>query len=292
MTDSWLMAVDGTGLYVRCAKAARYTGMTAPDGTPTGALTIFAQSLASIVRSVRPQRMLIAWDGGTEALNWRRALCPGYKRNRAVGYRTDPWWRDLREFGAVREFCNAAQIAQWCFSEFEADDMLGAASRLARQVLPEAKMIVASDDKDVLQLAEDGRVWVRGLGRDGVLTDAETVELLFGVRPEHMTMMRALEGDRSDGIPGMPGIGRVRAVRMLHQAEFRWPPPDVPPGGEVDAWFRIMDLRDPPERPEDHDKTGFLDIRQTTWIPGNVLPVLEKYGMRSMAERWSAGHFW
>lgn len=295
MDGSWLMAVDGTGLYVRCSKAARHTGMTAPDGTPSGALTLFAQSLAAMVRRNRPDRLLVAWDGG-RGTAWRRQVCPEYKRNRA---RAAPGYyppADTREFDAVREFCNAAQIEQWSLDDFEGDDLLAAASRLAARDLPGTRVLLVSDDKDILQLAVDGRVWISALGRDGAQADAETVELLHGVRPEHLPMLRALAGDPSDGIPGIRGIGPVAAVRMLHQAGFRWPavlemlPEDDRPA--ADSWFRVMDLNDPPESPEDQDKTGILDIRKTEWERGNILPVLEKYGMRSMAERWQEGRFW
>lgn len=293
MTDEWLLVLDGTGLYVRCAKAGQRTGLTAPDGTPTGAVTLFAQSLASMTRDVQPHRMLIAWDGGN-ARDWRRKICPAYKTNRSGPYSGADW---VREFDAVREFCNAAGIAQWSFPEFEADDVLAAASRLARKALPDVKLVLASDDKDILQLAEDGRVWVRALGRDGILADAETVELLFGVSPKYLPALRALEGDPSDGIPGVRGVGRVKAIRMLEQGRLRWPlPVDVLPFGpvreQVDKWFSIMDLHSPPETPEAHYETKFLDIAETAWKRGNILPILEKYGMRSMAERVAAGHFW
>lgn len=297
--ESWLMAVDGTGLYVRCRKAARHTRLTAPDGTPTGALTLFAQSLAAMVRSVQPQRMLIAWDGGHEALDWRRRICPEYKRNRsAAAFRSEAYGDDwLREFSAVREFCNDAQILQWSVPQFEADDLLATASREAYRLLPDVKVILASDDKDILQLAADGRVWVRTLGRDGVLTDAETVELMYGVLPQNLPMLRALAGDPSDGIPGLPGIGPVKAAHMLNASGVVGACPEniLEPGPErvqVSKWFSVMDLHNPPEYPEEHCPTGFLDIRQTAWKRGNILPVLERYGMRKMAERVIAGHFW
>jgi DNA polymerase I len=292
---SWLMAVDGTGLFVRSAKAARYIGLTAPDGTPTGALTLFANSLAAMVREVRPQFLVIAWDGGNGTA-WRRKIVPEYKQNRAaLGYYPP---RDIREFDAVREFCNAARVAQWCMDDFEGDDMLAAAARLAVRDLPGTRVMICSDDKDALQLARADRVWVRNLGKNGLLADAETVEAMhYGTVPEDIPKLRALAGDKSDGIPGVRGIGLLRAAVILGEASHKWPlpamsVPDPADYSRVLAWHDIMDLNDPPETPEDHDETGILDIRKTEWDRGNVLPVLQKYAMSAMGERWSKGTFW
>jgi DNA polymerase-1 len=132
MTDAAaLMAVDGTGLFVRCAKAGRHTGMTAPDGTPTGAAVLFTSSLAAMVRELQPTHLMIAWDSGLPGTKWRRRICPGYKAKRPA------LPHDLREFEVVRQICDAAQIAQWAIDDFEADDLLAAFCRRSRRDLPD-----------------------------------------------------------------------------------------------------------------------------------------------------------
>jgi len=286
-----LMAVDGTGLLVRCSRAAARTGMHAPDGTPTGALTLFVGSLASMVREVRPLYFLVAWDGANGRA-WRRAICPEYKANRLP-------FPDKRpvESEQVREFCTAAGIAQWCMDDFEADDLLAAAARLSGRDLPGCDVVLCSDDRDVLQLIEPGRVRVRTFGSGGMTADTLSVIEEWGVYPEHLPSLRALAGDPSDGIPGLPGVGPVRAALMLQQAGFSWPLPeavlpDPAQHAQAQAWHDIMTLHGAPETPEGHDATGILDIRQTAWTRGNILPVLEKYGMRVLAERWSKSALW
>jgi len=291
----WLLAVDGTGLFVRCHKGTRAAGLTAPDGTPTGALTAFAGSLSAVVREVDPKYLVIAWDGG-QGSSWRREIVPEYKHNR--------WqdsWDDTRRFDAVREFCDAAGIAQWCLGDFEADDLLAAACRLSARDLPGVKVMLLSEDKDMLQLTEPRRVWARPLGVLEKWISAEEVELTWGVPPRMLPRLRALAGDRSDGIPGVHGIGPAVALRMLSLSSGRWPlPPEILRREEGElalAWSRVMDLNDPPRRPEDADipglaETGILDMHRTAWDRGNVLPVLNKYGMRKMAERYSEGSFW
>lgn len=293
--DSWLMAVDGTGLFVRCARASRNTGLQAPDGTPTGALTLFASSLAAMAREVQPTHLVVAWDGG-DATAWRRRICPEYKAARVPeGVRRDG--RPARAFAAVREFCDAAGIAQWQLDCFEADDLLGAVYRLSRRDLPDHCVVICSDDRDALQLVEPGRSYVRTFGKDGMLLDAATVIAEWGVYPENLPKLRALAGDPSDGIPGLHGVGPVRALQMLQRAKFRWPLPeealpDPAAYSQALAWHDVMTLHGAPETPEGHDDTGMLDITRTAWTRGNILPVLEKYGMRAMAERWKKGTFW
>lgn len=289
---SWVMAVDGTGLFVRSSRAARHTGMTAPDGMPTGALTLFAGSLALLVREVRPTHAVIAWDG-TNAAGWRRKICPEYKLTRVPA----PHPEGLREFRAVQELCEAAGLAQWCLSGFEADDLLAAACRLSWRDLPDHCLVLCSDDRDVLQLIEPGRSYVRTFGKDGMFIDAQAVLAEWGVYPENLARLRALAGDPSDGIPGLHGVGPARALHMLQRAKYRWPlPEEVLPDpaaySQALAWHDVMTLHGAPECPEDHDPTGILDIPRSAWTRGNILPVLEKYGMRKMAERWSQGTFW
>lgn len=284
-----LLAVDGTGLFVRCSRAAVRTGMTAPDGTPTGALLMFANSLSAVLREMQPERLLIAWDSGP--VRWRQKIWPGYKAKRPA------LPKDLREFDAVREFCNAGLFAQWAMEDFEADDLLAAACRLAARDLPGETVVVCSDDRDVLQLIEPGRVLVRTTGKNGRFIGFEDVRDEWGCLPGDLPKLRALAGDASDGIPGLPGTGPLRALHVLRQAEFRWPipaafVPDPVQHALVLAWHDIMTLHGAPETPEAHDDTGVLDIRRTHWERGNVLPVLEKYAMRSLTERWSKGNLW
>lgn len=289
-----LVGVDGTGLYVRSSKAAQHLGLTGPDGTPTGALTLFAKSLAVVLREIRPTHVMIAWDSGRSGTEWRRRIVPEYKGNRP---RYSSGSRDIREFDAIRLLCDAAGFAQWAIHDFEADDLLGTFFRKTRAEFPEGYVTLVSDDRDVLQLCEQGRVGVRHFGRDGRTLTAWDVKSEWGVYPELLPALRALMGDPSDGIPGLAGVGPFRAGNILREAGYSWPPPaealpDPSQYSQALAWHDVMTLHGAPERPEDHDPTGFLDIRKTAWERGNILPVLESYAMRALAERWMKGDLW
>jgi 5'-3' exonuclease len=234
---------------------------------------------------------VIAWDSGLPGTSWRRRICPEYKAKRPA------LPRDLREFEVVRMICDAAGIAQWAVDDFEADDLLAAVYRMSWRDLPGTCVVFCSDDRDVLQLIEPGRSYVRTFGKDGMFLDAQAVLAEWGVYPENLPSLRALAGDPSDGVPGLPGVGPVRALHMLQRAKYHWPlPEEVLPDpaqhAQAQAWHDVMTLHGAPERPEDHDDTGILDIARTAWTRGNILPVLERYGMRAMAERWLKGNFW
>lgn len=294
MTDpGCLMAVDGTGLLVRCARAGRNTGMTAPDGTPTGTAVLFVNSLAAMTREVRPTHLVIAWDG-MAATAWRRQICPEYKMTRMPA----PTMDGLRGHRVVSEICGAAGIASWCMRGFEADDLLAAFFRLSRREFPDCgNVVLCSDDRDVLQLIELARVCVRTLGKDGYYVHAQDVLDEWGVYPEQLPRLRALAGDPSDKIPGLPGVGPARALEMLRRAGWSWPlPEEVLPDAaqwrQARAWHDVMNLHGAPEVPEVHDDAGILDIQKTAWSRGNILPVLERYGMSSLAVRERKDTLW
>jgi 5'-3' exonuclease len=280
----FLLAVDGTGLLVRCCRAPRSRDLFASDGTPTGALMMFIASLSRTVKLIQPSHLLVAWDG-TGCLDWRREIYPPYKR-RSKGF-------DFGSsgFSQAVEFLATAGIPQRRIAGFEADDILAAVARSPRAGLG---IVLASEDADLLQLAGWSEI-LRGY----LMWDAGDVLARYGVPPSRMTMLRALAGDRSDGIAGVPRVGLARAVKMLKTAQFQWPlPTAVLPSREhrdlADACYRVMDLIDPERRPEE---SPLFDVNMTdcAWNPpdhAKVLPLLERYELRAIAERSRLGNLW
>lgn len=289
-----VLAVDATGLLVRCSRAGARRGLHTRNGTPTGTLLMFISSLSRKVRAVRPDYLIAAWDGDG-ALGWRRSLYPGYKANRAV-----PAFAGTEMLQAM-EFCDAAGICSAMVSSFEADDILAAVQRLFRRQMPTGTLLLCSDDLDMLQLA-DSRTLVTGLTRDNGITAAD-VEQSWGIRPSGLSWVRALAGDKSDNIPGIRGVGPAKAVRMIRDGGDRWPLPEhlLPPGGAglrelVSCWKEIMDLAIPMRSPvgaAGMDHFGLL--HQSRWEPeteGKVLEMLGRYELSDLAERLRKGRFW
>jgi 5'-3' exonuclease len=286
MTGSCFLAVDGTGLLVRCCRAPRSRDLFASDGTPTGALMMFVASLSRTVKIIRPTRLLVAWDGA-DCLEWRREICPSYKAG-SKGFDID----SLEAAQAV-EFLATAGIPQCRIAGFEADDILAAVTRACPPGLP---FVLASEDADMLQLVggTDRRVF-----RGYAFWDSIDVLREWGATHSHLTMLRALAGDRSDGIAGVPQVGLVRALRMLKAGNFAWPlPPEVLPRREhravADACYRVMDLINPVRRPEESALFG-NDVINWAWNPpdhAKVLPLLDRYELSAIAERSRTGNLW
>lgn len=288
-----VLAVDGTGMLVRCHRAAgNATPLTAADGTPTGTLMMFIGSLSKKLRLLQPDYAVIAWDG-PHARQWRQELYPPYKANRP------DYWEDSPDLRLVQEFCRSASIRQLTVPGFEADDLLASVQRWAAEHLPDTAVTIVSDDHDLLQLTAEDSVTVTGLSFDQVLTAAD-VEADWGVPPWWLPALRAMAGDESDNIPGLPGVGPLRAASFLRDNDFAWPPYWLAERDQqqVITWRKVMELIIPPQRPEheDHAGTDFFRLPgQAEWHrddPGQVLLFLRKYQLSRLAGRLSDGRLW
>lgn len=289
-----VLAVDGTGLLVRCSRAARRTApMSAADGTPTGALLMFISSLAKNLRVIRPHHVLVAWDGpGARA--WRQDLYPGYKASRPAQD------GDGAELRLARDFCAAASLRQLTVPGFEADDLLAAVQRELAMHRNDYRLVVHSDDSDLLQLLADEMTVITGSNSGAYLT---ATDVLSGWRvpPWWLAPLRALAGDDSDGIPGLPMIGPQRAAHLLASAGWRWPLPaealpDPGQRAQVAIWRDIMELIEPPRRPEDETGEGYfsVDFRSEWTRPDNdvVRDFFSTFQLASLSERLSNGRLW
>lgn len=298
-TGRLALAIDGTGLLVRCHRSMGASGLTTSAGIPTGTLVGFIGSLAKKLRMHQPDYAVIAWDGPESRL-WRRGIYPEYKANR------HDQWDDSPELRRCMDFCTAAGIRQVMVPGCEADDLLAALWRAIDPglALPHFTRIV-SDDADLLQLLGDSRTSVTGLSYEEVVL-REDVESTWGVPPEWLGRLRALSGDDSDNIPGLPGIGPVKAARMLQSAMGQWPLPesilpDAAQRAQAEAWAEVMDLVHTTRRPEDEPVIKaakpdyFFLAGQAEWRPENSGPVSDffrKYELSVLSERLSKGRLW
>jgi 5'-3' exonuclease len=110
-------------------------------------------------------------------------------------------------------------VAVWPMTELEADDGLASAAHLASQDDRVEKICIWTPDKDLAQCVRGSRV-VQVDRRSGKVRDAEGVREKFGVEPVLIPDFLALVGDAADGYPGIPGIGRITAARLLNRHGF------------------------------------------------------------------------
>ncbi len=199
--------VDGYGLIFR-AYHALPPSMATAAGEQTNAVFGFASMLLDVLRARRPDYAIIALEGGR---TFRHDAFADYKAHRAE------MPDDLRvQVSRVQELIDVLGIPVEQRESYEADDVIGS---LARQ-LPAlgVRVVVVTGDSDLLQLvADDVMVVLPGARRFGEVRefDIPAVFERYGFGPELVPDYKALVGDTSDNIPGVPGIGDKTAKALI-----------------------------------------------------------------------------
>jgi DNA polymerase-1 len=201
-----LYLVDLSG-YVFRAYHAITTPLTSPTGEPTHATYGTVAMLSKLVDERRPAYLAVAMDA--PGRTFRDELDERYKAHRP------PAPPDLHvQMARCKEIVEAYRIPIFVTEGLEADDLLAAAVHRARE--RGMRVVIASSDKDLMQLVDDDRVVLWDAMRDRVYGAAE-VEEKFGVPPSQVRDLLALVGDSSDNVPGVPGVGLKTAAELLKE---------------------------------------------------------------------------
>ena len=213
--------MDGNAVAYRAFYAVR--GLSAADGTPTNALFGFARMLGQLRDRWRPDRVVVAFDGGSPAHRLER--CPAYKAQRA------PMPDELRaQLPLINEYLAVSGVPAVLLKGQEADDVI--ATLADRAAAAGALVRLATSDKDLMQLVGE-RVRIVPPTKTDEEIDADAVAAKTGVRPSQIVDWLALIGDAADNIPGVRGIGPKTATKLI--AEF----------GSLAACFAAADRVEP-----------------------------------------------
>lgn len=179
-------------------------------GEPSGAVFGVATMLLRIITDYQPSHLAFAFD--LPAPTFRHAEYAEYKANRPAG---DP---DLRaQIPRVKELVTAFGIPYYEVEGYEADDIIGT---LSRQIEEQGlDTIIVTGDQDTFQLIDE-HVWVltsRKGFTDTVLYTPETIRERYGIAPSQIPDLKALVGDPSDNIKGVPGVGEKTAAKLIQQ---------------------------------------------------------------------------
>jgi 5'-3' exonuclease len=142
--------------------------------------------------------------------SFRNDLWPGYKTGEGI----EPALR--AQFEPLEDALAAMGVVVWAMVELEADDALASAARLAADDRRVEQVCIWANDKDLAQCVEGERV-VQVDRRAKEIRNADAVQRKFGVPPALIPDLLALVGDAQDGYPGIAGIGKVTATRLLGQ---------------------------------------------------------------------------
>ena len=197
--------VDGTyELFRQFYGRRRATeGQDAPFGAVSGVLHSVLEMIEQGATHVG-----VATDHVIES--FRNDLWPDYKTGEGV----DPAL--LAQFHPLEEALVALGVAVWPMTDLEADDALASAAQIASQDDRVQQVCLWTPDKDLAQCVRGDRV-VQVDRKSRKIRDAAAVREKFGVEPGLIPDFLALVGDAADGYPGIPGIGRRTAARLLNR---------------------------------------------------------------------------
>lgn len=201
-----LLIVDGHAYAYRAFHAIR--SLRSPSGQPTNAVYGFIKMLAKLRTILEPTHLLVVWDGGLSSE--RTKALPEYKAQRPE------MPADLAgQLDEIVAYLRAAGIASFCQEGIEADDYIACMARRAtREGL---EVVIASSDKDFMQLVGPGVGLFNPNDKSESVWSAEQVRVKSGVEPGQIVDWLALVGDSVDNIPGVPGVGTKTAADLLNQ---------------------------------------------------------------------------
>lgn len=203
-----ILLVDGYSLLFRGFHALPL--LTSDDGTFTNAIHGFFSMLVKALDEYRPDYLAVMLD--VHAPTFRHTMYADYKGTRK------PMPEELRpQTTLLRKLLEAMHICVCEMEGYEADDLLGTASRMANEQGIDA--YVLTGDRDSLQLVGGGTQIIltkKGI-TESLLLDSEGVLANFGFTPAQVPDMKGLMGDSSDNIPGIAGVGEKTALKLMSE---------------------------------------------------------------------------
>src|SRR3990170_2057602 len=203
-----LMLIDGPSLVYRGYFAL--PPLTMSDGTLVNAVFGFLQIVLRGMQDLKPDYAIVSFDVGKP--QFRFDAFPDYKKGRP----SMP--DDLRaQFPIVREIAQMMGMPIRELEGYEADDVIG--TLVGKATAQGVDTMIVSGDLDGLQLVNDHvRLLTTRMGvASTVIYDEARVMDRYGLRPDQMLDYKALKGDTSDNIPGVPGVGEKTAISLLQQ---------------------------------------------------------------------------
>jgi len=207
-----LVIIDGKSVFYRGYYAMG--NLSTSDGIPTGGVYGFAVIALEIVREIQPTKVVVAWDKAKTSIRKRKEIYPEYKAGRVK----PP--EDF--FVQIPLLKNLVEALGWGWLEcddYEADDIIGTLAHQASADKDEWDTVIVSSDLDMLQVVdEQTRMYrlLRGFSKLEEL-DVPAVEEKYGIKKSQFLDLKALKGDASDNIPGVPGVGEKTAVSLLEK---------------------------------------------------------------------------
>jgi len=220
-----LLAIDGNSVLNRAFYGIR--PLNTREGMPTNGIYGFLSILHSLLQEIKPDAVAIAFD--MRAPTFRHKKYDGYKAAR----KSMP--EDLaRQLPVLKELLTALGFKLVELEGYEADDLLGALA--CESTRKSGRCVIATGDRDTFQLVCEKTTvrlaYTKGNRAQADIIDIAAVQEKYGLAPAQLIDLKALMGDSSDSIPGVPGVGEKTALSLLHT----W--------GSLDALYEKLDTLD------------------------------------------------
>jgi DNA polymerase-1 len=199
-----LVLIDGSSYLYRAFHAL--PPLTNQSGQPTGATFGVLRMVRKLIDEEQPTRVAVIFDA--KGKTFRHEIFSEYKAHRP------PMPDDLRcQIEPLHACIKALGIPLISIPGVEADDVIGTLAKHA--VTQDYKVLISTGDKDMAQLVDDDISLINTMNESRM--NAQGVQEKFGVEPCQIIDYLALMGDKSDNIPGVPGVGPKTAVKWLNQ---------------------------------------------------------------------------
>ena len=216
MSNKRLMVVDAHNQFLR---SYIVDPSLSSDGAPIGGSKGFLKILNKLSRNIRPDMIVVIWDGEGGSQK-RRAVNKNYKAgrkpirlNRSSRHLTEEQEKDNRIWQQMRviDYLNQTPIVQFMEPHVEADDVISYVVQMDN--FSDYQKVIVSSDKDFIQLLDDKTLLFRPT-QDEILNKNKVVEK-FGIHPRNFALARAMAGDKSDNLPGVPGVGLATVAKRF-----------------------------------------------------------------------------
>ena len=215
--NSDVLLIDGLNTYIRCFMAIPSMN---DDGIHTGGIAGFLKSVGYAIKLLQPTRVIVVFDGNGGSQK-RRKIYPDYKKGRRTNIRLNRTYDNLSDINVSGEnfkkelvrtvnYLDTLPVTLMAIDQIEADDTI---AYLAEETFKDSNVTIMSTDKDFLQLAsEKVKIWnpvkKKIFGCKEILDE-------YGITCSNFIFYRIMEGDESDNIPGLNGVGLKRVIQAF-----------------------------------------------------------------------------
>ncbi len=200
-----LLCIDGNSILNRQFYGIK--PLSTKSGFPTNAVFGFVNVLLRQLEALSPDHIAVAFD--LKAPTFRHKMYSEYK----AGRRPSPE-ELIRQFPAAKELCRALGVHVLELEGYEADDILGTLARMAEDE-GDTEAYILTGDRDSLQLIGEKTKVLLATNTDTILFDDAAFLEKYGVKASQYVDVKALMGDSSDNIPGVPGVGEKTAFKLI-----------------------------------------------------------------------------